>query len=123
MKLRLAAMATLAPMSTPNQTITSGAKAIFGTPLMATMRGRRIRATVSDSHSARPNALPSVVPIAKPTIASNAVAPMWTNSSPSRIRAIPFSKMPEGCPYKWTGATPLRTSNSQVSRMPSTNRT
>ena len=98
MKVRLAAIATLAPISTPNHTTTSGASAILGTPLIATMIGLRMRATVSDSHRASPVTLPSVVPTTKPRIASKAVAPAWVNNSPLAVSAISFCRIPEGWP-------------------------
>src|SRR5258707_326649 len=69
----------------PNQRITIGASAIFGTLLMATMKGSTSRATNTEYHSAKPNSDPKMVPMKKPRIASNRVYQVSDSSSPLRI--------------------------------------
>src|ERR1700735_2937947 len=90
--------ATLETRPVPNQSTTIGANAIFGTLLMATIKGSTSRATNTEYHSASPSSDPKMVPMMKPRIASNSVYQVSDSSSPLTIILYPMVKMPNGDP-------------------------
>ena len=98
--------ATLETSPVPNHNTTIGASAIFGTLLMATMKGSTSRATNTEYHSASPISDPTMVPITKPRIASNSVNQVSDSSSPLAIILYPTAKIPKGEPTGRLKSTP-----------------
>src|ERR1700722_15020811 len=92
--------ATLDTSPVPNQSTTIGASAIFGTLLMATMKGSTSRATNTEYQSASPSNDPKMVPITKPRIASNSVYQVSDSNSPLVSILNPIVKMPDGDPTR-----------------------
>src|SRR5260370_39934141 len=101
--------ATLEMSPVPNHSTTIGASAIFGTLLMATMKGSTSRATNTEYHSAKPNSDPKMVPMTKPSIASNSVYQVSDSNSPLRIILYARPKMPLGDPTRHAESHPTRT--------------
>src|ERR1700760_2631611 len=87
--------ATLDTSPVPNHSTTIGASAIFGTLLMATMKGSTRRATNTEYQSARPNSEPTMVPMTKPRIASNSVNQVSDSKSPLLTILKQVEKMPK----------------------------
>ncbi len=67
------ASATFDVSPVPNHKMMMGASAIFGTELMAAMKGSVSRATNTEYQSPSPSTEPITVPKAKPRRASNTV--------------------------------------------------
>src|ERR1022692_4018461 len=101
--------ATLETSPVPNHSTTIGASAIFGTLLMATMKGSTSRATNTEYHSASPSSDPKMVPMTKPRIASNSVYQVSDNNSPLAIILAAKLKMPAGDPTRKADIHPMRT--------------
>src|SRR6202043_4256709 len=101
--------ATLETSPVPNHSTTIGASAIFGTLLMATMKGATSRATNTEYHSASPSSDPKMVPMTKPRIASNNVYQVSDSNSPLRIILYARLKMPDGVPTRKAEIQPART--------------
>ena len=93
----------------PNQSTTIGASAIFGTLLMATMKGSTSRATNTEYQSASPSSDPKMVPMTKPRIASNRVYQVSDSNSPLAIILAAKLKMPIGDPTRKAEIHPTRT--------------
>src|ERR1700722_10562456 len=92
--------ATLDTRPVPNHSTTIGASAIFGTLLMATIKGSTSRATNTEYHSASPSNDPKMVPITKPRMASNSVYQVSDSNSPLAIILNPMVKIPDGDPTR-----------------------
>src|SRR6202035_507858 len=92
--------ATLDTSPVPNESTTIGASAIFGTLLMATMKGSTSRATNTEYHSASPSSDPTMVPMTKPRMASNSVYQVSESSSPVKIILNASAKIPSGDPTR-----------------------
>src|SRR5450432_641146 len=101
--------ATLETSPVPNQSTTIGASAIFGTLLMATMKGSTKRATNTEYHSANPSSDPKMVPMTKPRMASNRVYQVSDSSSPVAIILNATAKIPKGEPTRKAEIQPKRT--------------
>src|SRR5580704_5051388 len=101
--------ATFETSPVPNQSTTMGASAIFGTLLMATMKGSTSRATNTEYQSARPSNDPKMVPMTKPRMASNSVYQVSESSSPLAIILNAMLKMPKGEPTRKAETHPTRT--------------
>ena len=93
----------------PNHSTTIGASAIFGTLLMATMKGSTRRATNTEYQSASPSSDPTMVPMTKPRMASNSVNQVSDNSSPLSSILKPVAKIPDGEPTRKAEIHPIRT--------------
>src|SRR5580692_3710042 len=101
--------ATFDTKPVPNQSTTIGASAIFGTLLMATMKGSTRRATNTEYQSASPSKEPKMVPMTKPRIASNSVYQVSKSNSPLPIILKATLKMPKGDPTRKAEIQPNRT--------------
>ena len=104
----------------PNHSTTIGASAIFGTLLMATIKGSTRRATNTEYQSASPSREPTMVPMTKPRIASNSVNQVSPMSSPLAIIRKPSAKMPEGDPTRKAEIQPMRTPISHAAKKATT---
>src|SRR4030088_110992 len=100
--------ATLETSPVPNHRTTIGASAIFGTLLMATMKGSTSRATNTEYQSASPSNDPKMVPMINPRMASNNVYHVSEISSPLRIILYARLKIPVGDPTKKAEIHPAR---------------
>src|ERR1700722_13502599 len=92
--------ATLETSPVPNQSTTIGASAIFGTLLIATMKGSTRRATNTEYQSASPSKEPKMVPMTKPKMASNSVYQVSESNSPLMIILKASLKIPNGEPTR-----------------------
>src|ERR1700694_2315503 len=101
--------ATLETSPVPNHNTTIGASAIFGTLLMATMKGSTSRATNTEYHNARPSSEPMIVPMIKPRMASNSVYQVSDSRSPLTSILYPVAKIPNGDPTRNADIQPART--------------
>src|ERR1700716_4133518 len=108
--------ATLETSPVPNHRTTIGASAIFGTLLMATMKGSTSRATNTEYHSANPRKDPKMVPMTKPRMASNRVYQVSESNSPLAIILNQSAKMPDGDPTRKAEIQPARTPISQIAK-------
>src|SRR5205814_7870304 len=91
-----------------------------GTLLMATMKGSTSRATNTEYHSASPISDPTMVPITKPSIASNSVNQVSDSSSPLAIILYPTAKIPKGEPTRKAEIHPVLTPSSHSAKKPTT---
>ena len=67
-------------MPEPNQMMIIGARAIFGRPFKATMKGSMILAVVRENHNSRPHTEPSTLPRRKPAMVAETVARVSSRS-------------------------------------------
>src|SRR5271165_1565953 len=105
--------ATLEIKPVPNQSTTIGASAIFGTLLMATMKGSTRRATNTEYQSASPSSEPTMVPMTKPRMASNKVNQVSDKRSPLISILKLVAKITKGEPTRKAEIQPIRTPISQ----------
>src|SRR5712671_615769 len=112
--------ATLDTSPVPNHSTTIGASAIFGTLLMATMKGSTSRATNTEYQSARPSSDPKMVPMTKPKMASNKVYQVSESNSPLPIILKATLKIPKGEPTRKAEINPIRTPISHTAKKPIT---
>src|ERR1700716_3297549 len=112
--------ATLETRPMPNHRITIGASAIFGTLLIATMKGSTSRATKTEYQSAIPSSDSHTVPMTQPKMASNSVYQVSDSSSPLPIILKASAKMPDGDPTRKPEIKPKRTPISHSAKKPIT---
>src|SRR5271163_600378 len=112
--------ATLDTRPVPNHSTTIGASAIFGTLLMATMKGSTSRATNTEYQSASPSRDPKMVPMTKPRMASNNVYQVSESNSPLAIILNPSAKIPNGEPTRNAEIHPARTPISHTAKKATT---
>src|ERR1700733_14272255 len=110
--------ATFDTSPVPNHSTTIGASAIFGTLLMATMKGSTSRATNTEYHSASPSKEPKMVPMTKPKMASNRVYQVSEGNSPLMGILKATLKTPKGEPTRNAEIHPNRTPISQNAKTP-----
>ncbi len=82
----------------PNQTMMSGASAIFGNPLSATISGRRTAAPVGVSQSSKPAAVPARLPMRKPSTVSCVVTQLSRSRAPDAKLLTSSRQIPVGWP-------------------------
>src|SRR6202043_2557961 len=112
--------ATLETSPVPNHSTTIGASAIFGTLLMATIKGSTSRATNTEYQSASSSSDPTMVPMTKPRMASNSVNQVSDSNSPLTIILNPTAKIPKGEPTRKAEIHPILTPISHSAKKPIT---